>query len=207
VQCSNSAAATDYPGNPVKETSMFKVDQFSAANEAAINQFAHFAQLSLANLEKFAEIGLDAARDSVEQATAHAAALAGAKDVHEVIAINSAALEPVMKRAYAYSRTVYESAAETNAEVKKVFEKQAAEANKTAVAGLEEAFKYAPAGSEAYVGNVKSAMAAAQSAYANLAAINKQLYDTVEKTVEQNVATVQSAAKAPKAPVRKAKRR
>ena len=145
---------------------MFKVDQFSAANEAAINQFAHFAQLSLANLEKFAEIGLDAARDSVEQATAHAAALAGAKDVHEVIAINSAALEPVMKRAYAYSRTVYETAAETNAEVKKVFEKQAAEANKSAVAALEEAFKYAPAGSEAYVGNVKSAIAAAQSAYA-----------------------------------------
>jgi len=186
---------------------MFKVDQFSAANEAAINQFAHFAQLSLANLEKFAEIGLDAARDSVEQATAHAAALAGAKDVHEVIAINSAALEPVMKRAYAYSRTVYETAAETNAEVKKVFEKQTADLNRSAVTTLEEAFKYAPAGSEAYVGNVKSAMAAAQNAYANLASINKQLYDTVEKTVEQNVATVQSAAKAPKAPVRKAAKR
>ena len=26
---------------------MFKVDQFSAANEAALNQFAHFAQLSM----------------------------------------------------------------------------------------------------------------------------------------------------------------
>jgi len=75
------------------------------------------------------------------------------------------------------------------------------------VSSLEEAFKYAPAGSEAYLGNVKSAMAAAQNAYANLAAINKQLYDTVEKTVEQNVATVRSAAKAPKAPVRKAKRK
>ncbi len=186
---------------------MFKVDQFSAANEAAINQFAHFAQLSLANLEKFAEIGLDAARDSVEQAAAHASALAGAKDVHEVIALNSAALEPVMKRAYAYSRTVYETAAETNAEVKKVFEKQAADLNKSAAASLEEAFKYAPAGSEAYVGNVKSAIAAAQSAYANLAAINKQLYDTVEKTVEQNVATVQSAAKATKAPAAKARRK
>ncbi|MBK6981692.1 MAG: phasin family protein [Betaproteobacteria bacterium] len=186
---------------------MIKIDQFSAANEAAINQFAHFAQLSLANLEKFAEIGLDAARDSVEQATAHAAALAGAKDVHEVIAINSAALEPVMKRAYSYSRTVYETAAETNAEVKKVLEKQATDANKSAVSNLEEAFKYAPAGSEAYVGNVKSAMAAAQNAYANLTAINKQLYDTVEKTVEQNVATVRSATTAPKAPVRKAKRK
>jgi phasin family protein len=186
---------------------MFKADQFNASNEAVINQFAHFAQLSLANLEKFAEIGLDAARDSVEQATAHAAALAGAKDVHEVIALNSAALEPVMKRAYAYSRTVYETAAETNAEVKKVLEKQATEANKSAVASLEEAFKFAPAGSEAYVGNVKSAIAAAQSAYSNLAAVNKQIFDSVEKTVEQNVATVQSAAKAPKAPVRKASKR
>ncbi len=178
----------------------FKIDQFTAANEAAINQFAHFAQLSLANLEKFAAIGLDAARDSVEQATAHAASLAGAKDVHEVIAINSAALEPVMKRAYAYSRTVYETAAETNAEVKKVIEQQSAELNQSAVTSLEEAFKYAPAGSEAYVGNVKSAIAAAQNAYENLASINKQLVESVEKTVEQNVATVKKAAAvAPKA--------
>jgi phasin family protein len=177
----------------------FKIEQFTAANEAAINQFAHFAQLSLANLEKFAAIGLDAARDSVEQATAHAASLAGAKDVHEVIAINSAALEPVMKRAYAYSRTVYETAAETNAEVKKVIEKQTSELSKSATSSMEEAFKYAPAGSEAYVGNVKSAIAAAQNAYENLATINKQLVESVEKTVEQNVATVKKAAAAPKA--------
>ena len=102
---------------------------------------------------------------------------------------------------------MYETAAETNAEVKKVLEKQAADLNKSAAASLEEAFKYAPAGSEAYVGNMKSAIAAAQNAYNNLAAINKQLYDTVEKTVEQNVATAQTAAKAPKAPARKAKRR
>jgi phasin family protein len=188
---------TESPAKSHQEPPMnntFKIDQFTAANEAAINQFAHFAQLSLANLEKFAAIGLDAARDSVEQATAHAASLAGAKDVHEVIAINSAALEPVMKRAYAYSRTVYETAAETNAEVKKVIEKQAAELNTSAVTSLEEAFKYAPAGSEAYVGNVKSAIAAAQNAYENLASINQQLVDSVEKTVEQNVATVKAAA-------------
>ena len=173
---------------------MFKVDQFSAANEAAINQFSYFAQLSLANFEKFAELGLGAARDSVEQATKHAQSIAGAKDVHEVIAINSAALEPVMKRAYTFSRTVYETASETNTEVKKVLEKQASDFNKAAISALEEALKYAPAGSEGVVGNVKTAIAAAQSAYNNAVAINKQLYDTVEKTVEQNVATAKSAA-------------
>ena len=174
---------------------MFKIDQFAAANEAAISQFSHFAQLSLANLERFAQLGLAASRENVEQATAHAQALAGAKDVHEVIALNSAALEPVMKRAYAYSRTAYEAAADTNTEVKRVFEKQTAEYNRAAIAALEEAFKYAPTGSETLVDNMKTAIAAAQSTYNNIASINKQIYDTVEKSVEQNVATVKSTAK------------
>ena len=173
---------------------MFKIDQLTAANEAAITQFAQFAQLSLANLERFTSLSLDAARESVEQATAHAQAVAGAKDVTEVIALNSAAVEPVMKRAYAYSRTAYETAAETNTEVKRVFEKQASDYNRAAVAALEEAFKYAPAGSEAVVENLKSAFVTAQSAYNNIATINKQIYDTVEKSVEQNVATVKNAA-------------
>jgi hypothetical protein len=77
--------------------------------------------------------------------------------------------------------------------VKRAIEKQAAEINRVAVAALEEAFKYAPTGSEAVVENVKSAFATAQSAYNNLATINKQIYDSVEKTVEQNVATVKAA--------------
>ena len=170
---------------------MFKIDQFAAANEAAIDQFSHFAKLSLGNFEKFAEIGLGAARESLTQATRHAQSLAGAKDVHEVIAINSAAVEPALKRAYAYSRTAYETAAATNDEVKRVLEQNTAQLNKAAIAALEEALKYAPAGSETVVGNLKTAIAAAQSAYDNLAAINKQIYDTVE----QNVATVQAATK------------
>jgi len=172
---------------------MFKTDQFAAANEAAIDQMTYFAKLSLANMEKFAELGLGAARESVESATKHAQTLASARDVQEMIAINSAAVEPALKKAYAYSRTAYETFAETNDEVKKVFEKQAADVNKAAVAALEEAFKYAPAGSETVVGNVKSAMAAAQSAYDNFVTINKQIYDTVEKSVEQNVSTAKAA--------------
>ena len=174
---------------------MFKIDQLTAANEAALNQFTQFAQLSLVNLEKFTQLGLAATRASVEQATAHAQALASAKDVHEVIALNSAALEPAMKRAYAYSRTAYESAAEANTEVKRAIEVQSAEYNRATVAALEEAFKYAPAGSETVVENVKTAIAAAQSAYNNLASINKQIYATVENAVEQNVATAKSATR------------
>lgn len=173
---------------------MFKIDQLTAANEAAIEHFAYFAKLSVANAEKFAELGLGAARESLDLATRHAQSIAGARDVQEMVAINSAAIEPALQRAYAFSRTAYETAAESNDEVKRVFEKQAAEINQAAVAALEEAFKYAPAGSETVVGNVKSAFAAAQTAYDNAVSLNKQFYDTVEKAVEQNVATVKKAA-------------
>ena len=174
---------------------MLKVDQLAAANEAAIDQFSYFAKLSLANVEKFAELGLGAARESVVLATKHAQSLASAKDVNEVFAINSSALEPALKRAYTYSRTAFEAATETNNEVKRVLEKQNAELQRAAIAAIEESMKYAPAGSETVVANVKSAIAAAQSAYDNLAAVNKQIYDTVEKTVEQSVATAQAASK------------
>ena len=177
---------------------MLKIDQFAAVNDAAIEQFSYFAKMSLANVEKFAELGLGAARESIVLATKHAQSIASARDANEVFALNSAALEPALKRAYAYSRTAFEAATETNNEVKRVFEKQNAEVQKAAVAAIEEAFKYAPAGSESVVSNVKSAIAAAQSAYDNLAAINKQIYDTVEKTVEQSVATAQAATAKPR---------
>ena len=171
---------------------MLKIDQLAAANEAAIEQFSYFAKLSIANVEKFAELGLAAARESTALATRHAQDVAAARDVNEVIALNSAAMEPALKRAYTYSRTAFEAAAKSNDELKRVYEKQNDEVRKAAIAALEESFKYAPAGSESVVANVKSAIAAAQSAYDNFSAINKQIYDTVERTVEQTVATAQS---------------
>lgn len=176
---------------------MIKMDQFNAANEAAVEQFSYFAKLALANVEKFSQLGLGAARESVQLATQHARAIAGARDINEVIALNSAALEPSLKRAYNLSRSAFEAAAETNDEIKRTLEKRNAEVQKAAIAALEESFKYAPAGSEPLVANVKSAISAAQQAYENFVAINKQIYDTLEQTVEHSVATAQAAGKRP----------
>src|SRR2546421_6076675 len=98
---------------------MFKIDQFAAANEAAIDQFSYFAKLSLGNFEKLTELNLVAARESLVLATRHAQSLAAARDVNEVIAINTAAVEPALKRAYSYSRTAYEANAEVSDQVKR----------------------------------------------------------------------------------------
>src|SRR5258706_11493311 len=110
VQHYSAATSTD----PTRTHIMIKIDQFSAANEAAIDQFSHFAKLSLSNIEKFTELGLGAARESLTLATKHAQSLAGARDMHEVIALNSAALEPALKRAYSNSHTAYPTTAPTS---------------------------------------------------------------------------------------------
>jgi hypothetical protein len=75
------------------------------------------------------------------------------------------------------------------------------------MSSLEESFKYAPAGSETAIGGVKQFMAAAQGAYANMAAINKQIVDTVEKTVEGNVVAAKRATAKPKAKTAKSRRK
>ena len=77
--------------------------------------------------------------------------------------------------------------------MKKAIQKQAAELNRATLVALEEAFKYAPAGSEAVVENVRNAISAAQAAYGNLEALNKRIYDTVEKTVGETAAAAKPA--------------
>src|SRR4029453_1166065 len=103
---------------------MVRIDQFTAANEAAIEQFSKIARTSLANVEKFSQMGIAAARESVVMASKHAQALSGARDLNEVVAINQAALEPALKRAYTLAQAAFESATETNAEIKRDYEKQ-----------------------------------------------------------------------------------
>ena len=49
VQCTISTV--NQPTHP-KDPTMFKIDQFAAANEAAIEQFAYFAKLSLGNIDR-----------------------------------------------------------------------------------------------------------------------------------------------------------
>jgi hypothetical protein len=83
----------------------------------------------------------------------------------------------------AYSRNVYEIASQTQVGVSKLVEAQAAEANKSFVALLDKAAKSAPAGSDVAVAAVKSAIAAANSAYDSITKAGKQFADIAEANV------------------------
>ena len=149
---------------------MFKIDQFSAAGEAAINQFSYFAQ-PLANVERFAELS-SVPPDQWDRRPR--AEPAGAKDVRE--SSPNSRPQPVMKRA---SRAPPATPPpRPTPEVKRVFEKQAAGTTKPP-SPPRRVVQVRAGRFGVMVGSVKTDRRRAER-LRHLAAINKRVYDTVE---------------------------
>ena len=131
-------------------------EQFVAANKANVETLLTLANTAFASAERIAALNLNTARAVLEDTVASAKALLAAKDVQELFALQSSLAQPVVEKAVAYSRSVYEIASQTQEEVSKVFEAQVAEANKTFAAALDKAAKSAPAGSDVAVAAVNA---------------------------------------------------
>jgi hypothetical protein len=111
--------------------------------------------------------------------------------------------QPAVEKAVAYSRSVYEIATQTQEELSKVVEGQFSEMNKNVATALDKAAKNAPAGSDVAVAAVKSAIAAANSAYDSMTKAAKQVAEIAEANVAAattaTVKAVGTGAAAPKA--------
>ena len=103
-----------------------------------------------------------------------------------------------IEKAIAYSKSVYEVATETNAELSKAAEKRVADWNENFTALLDKAVKNAPAGSDVAVAGIKSMLAAANSAYDNFTKVTKQATEIAEANVAAATETVKGLAKAKK---------
>lgn len=164
-------------------------ENFAAANKATIDSLLSLANTALASAERIAALNLNTARSVLEDSVSGTKALLGAKDVQEALSIQASLAQPNVEKAVAYSRSVYEIATQTQEELGKVFEGQFAEVNKSVVSALDKAAKNAPAGSDVAVAAVKSAIAAANSAYDSMTKAAKQ----VAEIAEANVAAATSA--------------
>ena len=125
----------------------------------------------------------------------HTKALLNAKDVQEAVNLNVAAAQPNLDKAIAYSRSVYELATQQQAEATKLFEGQAGEYNKTVVGLLDKFAKNAPAGSDVAIAAVKSALAAANSAYDSFTKVAKQATEIAEANIAAATAAVTTVGK------------
>lgn len=158
-------------------------EQFSAANKAAVDSLLTVANTALASAERIAALNLNTARSVIEDSVANTKAVLGAKDLQELVAVQSSLAQPNVEKAVAYSRSVYEISAQTQEELSKVLEANFGDFQKQVAALLDKATKSAPAGSDVAVAAVKSAFAAANSAFDNMNKAAKQVAEITEANV------------------------
>lgn len=166
-------------------------EQIAATNKAGAEALLGLANSQFAAFERLSALNFNATKSAYEESVDHVKSLLGAKDVQEIVNLNTAVGQPTLEKAIAYSRSVYEIASQTQGELAKFVEAQAAEFNKNLVGLLDKISKNAPAGSDVAVAAVKSALAAANSAYDSFNKVAKQ----ATEIAEANFATATSAAK------------
>ena len=180
---------------------MYTPDQFASSNKANVETLLTIANTAFASAERFAALNLNTARSILEDSVSNAKALMSVKDVQEFMGLQAAFAQPAVERAVSYSRSVYEIATQTKEEMSKVAEGQFSEMNKNVTSALDKAAKNAPAGSDVAVAAVRSAIAAANSAYDSMSKAAKQVAEIAEANVAAaTTATVKAAGTAaPKA--------
>lgn len=164
-------------------------EQFAAVGKAQIETLLTLANNAFSSAEKLAALNLNTARSFLEDSIANTKALMSAKDPQELLSLQASLAQPTVEKIVAYSRSVYEITHGVQDELSKIVEEQIAEVNKSISSALDKAAKSAPAGSDVAVAAVKSALAAANSAYDSINKAAKQ----VAEIAEANVAAATSA--------------
>jgi phasin family protein len=158
-------------------------EQIASANKAGVEAVLGLASTQFAAIQRLSALNFSAAKTVFEDSLGRAKALLNAKDPQEAVSLSAAASQPALEQAIAYSRSVYEVAAQTQGEIAKFVEARTAEFNKNLVGVLDKVSKNAPAGSDIAVAAVKSALAAASSAYDSFSRAAKQATEIAEAKV------------------------
>lgn len=157
--------------------------QFAEASKASVEAMLTIANTVFASAERVAALNLNTARTMLEDSVANTKALLSAKDIQDMASLQATLAQPSLEKAVAYSRSIYEIATQTQGELAKISEAQMAEMKMAMTNSLDQSLKNAPAGSEVAVAAVKSAIAAANSAYDNMTKAAKQVTDMAEANV------------------------
>ena len=178
---------------------MMTADQIVSAHKTNIETLFGLSGLAFEGVEKLIELNTQVAKTALTEASQTIQAALSVKDAQELMALQAGLLQPAAEKAAAYSRHVYEIAASTGAEVNRVAEATAAEAQAKFMSVVDTAVKNAPAGTENAVALVKSAVAAANNAFESVQKAGKQAAEVAEANFQALSTTAVRATKSKKA--------
>ncbi|MDR2679112.1 MAG: phasin family protein, partial [Zoogloeaceae bacterium] len=87
-------------------------EQFTVANKAVVDSLLSLSNTALASAERFAALNLNTARSVFEDSVSGTKALLDAKTPQEAFTQQAAQVQPNVEKAVAYTRSVYEIAAQ-----------------------------------------------------------------------------------------------
>jgi phasin family protein len=180
------------------DLTMLTAEQVIAAHKSNIEVLFGLTNKAFEGVEKLVELNLQVARAAIGEAAENTKAVMSAKDAKEFLALQSSLLQPAAEKAAAYSRHLYDIATATTADIGKVAEAQASEAQAKFMTAVDSAVKNAPAGSENAVALVKSAVAAANNAFEGVQKAVKQATDVAEANFQAMSAQATKATKVAK---------
>ena len=172
-------------------------EQIAALNKAGIEALIGLANTQFAAIERLSALNFNIAKSAFEDNVSYAKTLLGAKDPQEFANLTAAAAQPAgaIEKAISYSRSVYEIATQAQGEFGKFAEAQAGEFNKNFGSYLDKFSKNAPAGSDVAIAAVKSALAAANSAYDSFNRVAKQASEMAETNFAAATTVLKDAKK------------
>ncbi len=182
---------------------MLNAEQIIAAHKANVETLFGLTSKAFEGIEKLVELNMQVAKTALAEAVESTQAAMSVKDAQELLALQTTLLQPSAEKAASYSRHLYDILNSTNAAVSKVAEAQIADVQAKFSSVLESAAKNAPAGSENAVAMVKTAVAAANSAFESIQQATRQASEVAEANFE---AAADSAVKASQTATRTAKR-
>jgi len=180
-------------------------EEVSTQTKASFDQALKYATTASDATEKLVELNIATVKAAGADVVSQFKALTSAKDVQELVALQTAFAQANAEKALGYARAVYGWASESYGEVSKLVETQISDVNKTVGDAIDRAAKSAPTGSEFAFAAVKSVVTTANQAYDALSKATKQVANLTEASF--NTATSAAAdagAAAANAPRKKA---
>ena len=177
---------------------MLTTEQVLATQKANVQTLFGLTGTAYEGVEKLVDLNIQVGKAALSEVGEAASAALSVKDAQELLALQASLLQPSAEKAAAYGRHVYDIVAAINAEVVRVAEAQAADAQKKFLSVVDSASKSAPAGSENAVALVRSTVAAANNAFESVQKAAKQATDVAQANFQAFSSSAVKAA-APKA--------
>ena len=178
---------------------MLTAEQMLAAQKANVETLFGLTTKAFEGVEKLIELNVTASKAALTEAAETTQTALSVKDAQELLALQAGLIQPAAEKAASYGRLVYEIAASTGAEVGRVAEATAADAQAKFMSVVDNAVKNAPAGTENAVALVKSAVAAASNAFESVQKAGKQAAEVADANFQALSQTAVRATKSKKA--------